>query len=325
MKLSVALCTYNGENYLPRQLDSILSQSCPVDEIVICDDGSVDNTVAILTEYASKYDSKVRVHLNSSTLKAINNFKQAIGLCSGDYIFLSDQDDTWHIDKVKTMVDTFEKTRAEMVFTDARLIDSSNQPLNVSLWQSVGFSQARQDQWLKDGGLVDLLYRKSVVTGATAAMTKHLAQQAFAMPIPAGVWHDEWLAIHAAANNALVWIPTQLTNYRIHENQQLGIGNGIEALKGAGKTISLKEILFNISSYYTTVKTLTEKMAAQYNFPQKDSIITDSNKWINWCFVRTNLPANTLQRFFYVLRNFTAYTVKRNFPRDMLRDIVKPH
>ena len=87
--ISVAMATYNGERYLPVQLDSILNQTIQDFEIVICDDCSRDNTRKILEDYA-KLDSRIKVYLNETNLGFKKNFEKAISLCSGDYVALSD-------------------------------------------------------------------------------------------------------------------------------------------------------------------------------------------------------------------------------------------
>ncbi|MBQ6958217.1 MAG: glycosyltransferase [Bacteroidales bacterium] len=101
-KISIALCTYNGEKYLTAQLDSILDQTHPADEIIIVDDGSTDATLDIIREYASRTDI-LQYFVNEQTLGYVRNFSKAISLTSGDFVALSDQDDIWtkdHIEKL---------------------------------------------------------------------------------------------------------------------------------------------------------------------------------------------------------------------------------
>ena len=128
MKLSVALCTYNGELFLKQQLDSILQQELPVDEIVICDDGSTDNTINIIESYKQKYQYPRFICKQNIKNKGVRkNFEYAISLCSGDIIFLSDQDDIWLNQKTKDIVNFFnENPKVNLVFTDAILIDNTS-------------------------------------------------------------------------------------------------------------------------------------------------------------------------------------------------------
>ena len=114
MKTSVALCTYNGEKYIKYQLDSILNQTVPIDEIIICDDGSTDSTISILNSYREQYPSIFKIHTNENNLRSVKNFEKAISLCSNEFIFLSDQDDIWADHKVKIHLDFFKKHEISM-------------------------------------------------------------------------------------------------------------------------------------------------------------------------------------------------------------------
>ena len=113
------MCTYNGAEFLQAQLESILAQTRPPDEIVVCDDGSTDDTEAVLKRF-----SGLVLHLNKQNLGSVKNFEQAIGLCTGDIIALSDQDDVWREDKLHSIEQAFRKTpTAGLVFSDAEIVD----------------------------------------------------------------------------------------------------------------------------------------------------------------------------------------------------------
>src|SRR6476659_477323 len=101
MKISVALCTYNGERFLNEQLESILAQTFPVTEIIVCDDGSTDDTSTMLQQFERRYFNLFKIYVNAENLGVIKNFEKAISLCAGDIIFLADQDDIWEINKVE--------------------------------------------------------------------------------------------------------------------------------------------------------------------------------------------------------------------------------
>lgn len=97
---SIALCTFNGQRYLPAQLDSFLAQTRPPDELIVCDDGSTDDTPRLVEAYAAQAPFPVRFHRNAVNLGVVQNFGQAIDRCQGDWIFLSDQDDLWMPEKL---------------------------------------------------------------------------------------------------------------------------------------------------------------------------------------------------------------------------------
>ena len=91
MKTSVALCTFNGEKFLQEQLSSILSQSVSVNEIVVCDDGSTDQTFEILKNYQGKFPKLFRIYRNQKNLGYVLNFEKAMSLCTGEIIFLCEK------------------------------------------------------------------------------------------------------------------------------------------------------------------------------------------------------------------------------------------
>lgn len=115
MKISVAIATYNGEKYIEEQLQSILEQTRPVDEVVIVDDVSSDNTVSVIKRFIESHHlTNWSCTINEQNLGYIENFRKAIDLIdnkeSGDkLIFLSDQDDYWAKDRVEQMAAVMEK------------------------------------------------------------------------------------------------------------------------------------------------------------------------------------------------------------------------
>ena len=126
--ISVAMAVYNGEKYLPEQLDSILSQLENGDEIVVSYDKSKDGTWALLQDYQSRYP-QVRVVENQNP--GINgNFNNAIANCGGDIIFICDQDDRWADNKRACVLETFEKTGADMVIHNGVHIDGEGKTIS---------------------------------------------------------------------------------------------------------------------------------------------------------------------------------------------------
>lgn len=110
MKISVVMATYNGEQFLREQLDSIRLQTRTVGELIMCDDGSTDRTVAIAEEYIEEYNlgNCWKMVVNEKNLGYANNFNKVTLLATGDLIFFADQDDVWNEDKVQIMTDIME-------------------------------------------------------------------------------------------------------------------------------------------------------------------------------------------------------------------------
>lgn len=97
------MCTYNGERFLREQLDSILSQTYPLLEVIIQDDHSTDGTMDILNRYAREHEV-VKVFTNDGERGVNNNFYSAMSRAKGDLIAISDQDDVWLPKKIETLV-----------------------------------------------------------------------------------------------------------------------------------------------------------------------------------------------------------------------------
>ncbi len=103
-KVSVVMCTYNGEKYLREQIDSILAQTYAISELVAQDDCSTDSTPAILQEYA-RADRRIKVHVNPRRLGFNRNFSSALLKATGDFVACSDQDDIWRKDKIERLLE----------------------------------------------------------------------------------------------------------------------------------------------------------------------------------------------------------------------------
>ena len=106
MKVSVCMGIYNGEKYIEKQLQTIYEQSRTVDEVILCDDGSTDGTVKIVKEFIQKYHLGTgwKLYENTENKGYPGNFYYAMSLCTGDVVFLADQDDVWSVDKVEKML-----------------------------------------------------------------------------------------------------------------------------------------------------------------------------------------------------------------------------
>src|ERR1700760_4242642 len=102
--ISVAMCTYNGERYLREQLESIAEQSLLPIELVVCDDGSTDDSILILEEFRARAPFSVRIIRNEVKLGSTRNFDQAMTSTSGEFIALCDQDDRWKPRKLEKLV-----------------------------------------------------------------------------------------------------------------------------------------------------------------------------------------------------------------------------
>jgi glycosyltransferase involved in cell wall biosynthesis len=218
-RISIAMCTFNGARYLGAQLNSIASQTTLPDELIVCDDGSVDDTIQILSAFAKQAAFDVRIFVNESRLGAVKNFEKAISLCRGDIIALCDQDDIWRPHKLATLLDIFERNPgAVYAFSDAEMVDEQGGPLGSTLWDAVGL----RNNLAKFSGptQLEMLLRKSLVTGAAMAFRSSFRD--IVLPIPSDWMHDGWIATLGSALSHGVPVPEALLLYRRHAAQACG-------------------------------------------------------------------------------------------------------
>jgi glycosyltransferase involved in cell wall biosynthesis len=190
-KISVALCTYNGELYLREQLESIFKQTRFPDEIIVCDDCSTDSTFKILNDFCKISPVPFKIYVNKKNLGVSKNFERAISLCTGDIIFLSDQDDVWLPEKIEKVIKAFNCNKdCSYVFSDAYVVNKDLHPLGYTMWESISFGKWQRESFKKSRQLKVLL-KHNVVSGATMAFRSELKK--IILPI-SEIWiHDGWI------------------------------------------------------------------------------------------------------------------------------------
>ena len=226
MKISVAFIVYNGSQYLRTQLDSILAQTHKVNEIIVCDDASSDNTKEILEEYKNKHPNLFFIHFNKQNLGPTKNIEKAIQVCTGELILLADQDDYWEEHKVETIIKWFEENPTmNGVFTNGSLMNSKDELDNkYALWDIMSFpyKTIKSKTELNSNLKLYINTVENAVTGATLAIRNNLAFLKQPFPIIKNLVHDRWLAINLAENNSLGILDNKLIRYRIHSAQAIG-------------------------------------------------------------------------------------------------------
>ncbi len=224
---SVALCTYNGENFIRQQLESIAAQTIIPQEVIICDDLSTDGTVAEIEKYRnSNPPFLIQVHINPARIGITANFFKAIHLCKGEFIALCDQDDIWVPEKMQTVIDFFNEPaneKIDMVFSDLLLVDEDLHSLNRTMWQRLGFINDNRKKWEKDP-VEYILYAGNVVTGAATVIRSSFRKRmsSFSSYPFSIILHDYAMALAAGIDHSIALIEKPLVLYRQHRTQQLG-------------------------------------------------------------------------------------------------------
>lgn len=218
MKISVALCTYNGEDFISEQIESIINQTSSVDEIIICDDGSNDSTLDILNEYKLKYSNIIKIFQNKNNLGVTKNFERCIELCEGDLILISDQDDIWFENKVSEIINFAKLNPNKLAFFH----DLKPTKGEHSLWEYLSFSKSFGELILKKNLFVySELKFNNFVTGAALAIRKEAKKNIF--PLSGKILHDYEIALKLGLEDKIIPFPKILGFYRIHQNQQVGL------------------------------------------------------------------------------------------------------
>jgi len=259
MKVSVAFIVYNGGHYLRIQLDSILAQTQPVNEIIVCDDGSKDASKEILEEYKNEQPDLFFIHYNKENIGPTKNIEKAIQACTGDIILLADQDDHWEPKKVETIIKWFEQNPTmNGVFTNGALMNANGELNNkYSLWDAMSFpyKNIKSNNELSNNLKLYINTVENCVTGATLAIRNNLTflQQPF--PLIKHLVHDRWLAINLVETNSLGILEEKLIHYRIHSNQAIG-GRSEDIEKYIELNANLLEVIPNINNSITSFKDL---------------------------------------------------------------------
>jgi glycosyltransferase involved in cell wall biosynthesis len=292
MKISVACCIYNGAIYLDEQLDSIAAQTVVPHEIVVVDDGSTDDSGAIVERFAARVAGTIAVRSvrNDANLGVTKNFEKALSLTTGDLIFLCDQDDRWHPEKVATMRDQFiARPELSLLFTEARRIDAKGEPMSGSLFDALELSDWER-RTVHAGSAYRALLRRSLATGATVALRRSVFE--FARPFELPWLHDEWLAINAAVSGRVDFLELPLIDYRQHPKNQVGM-----------RTLTTKEKFRTLGAgreqRYQRMARAAEKLAERLetlgSTLPPDRLQSARNKAVHARF-RAALPAARLRR-----------------------------
>lgn len=312
-KISVALCTYNGERFLGRQLASMQQQTRLPDELVVCDDCSTDSTIEILNDFAASAGFPVRIIRNDQNLGFVANFERAIRLCQGDLIALCDQDDIWYPTRLERSQQEFAAhPAAGLVFSDADVIDDRDQLTGTQLWTNFGFNRERKQRLL--AGDYTVLPRNSFVTGATVMFRSRLRENC--LPVGSGWLHDEWIVGVAAAIADVRPIDSPLIRYRQHAAQQVGLGPRPSRLERSKRHWS------ELSLQIGRLEEICNRLSQQSLTIRGEGLYACYQAHLRFARFRDALPSRRLARLPAMLRQYRAYAACGSGVFSMASDIV---
>jgi glycosyltransferase involved in cell wall biosynthesis len=207
-RVSVCLASHNGERFIREQMESILSELSPMDEVIVCDDGSTDATCSIIMSFN---DPRIKLIINDKNIGYVKNFEKALSLARGQFIFLSDQDDIWVAGKVQKVLAAFQKDQ------DITLVYHNLEPVDV-----LGNRLHGRFPKYSEGAINPFIFLirqliKAQIFGCACCLSRKRLNSLF--PFPASVYaHDHWISVWAAVNGHIFFLNDVLVKHRKHDS-----------------------------------------------------------------------------------------------------------
>ncbi len=191
----------NGEKYLKRQLETILEQLAPGDELIVSDDSSTDHTVEIIKGYG---DDRITLLEKANFGNPVFNMENALKKAQGDYVFLADQDDVWLPGRVQKAVEKLQQY--DLVVCNAFIVDENEEIIHESYFDWKGSSP---------GFFKNL--RKNSFLGCSLAFNRKILNAALLFPKKISM-HDVWIGLLAECTGKVLFLNERLMYYRRHDD-----------------------------------------------------------------------------------------------------------
>ena len=205
--ISVLLCTYNGEKYIEKQLESILEQTVLPNEVVIQDDCSSDGTVSLCESFIKSHDLDWKIIVNPKNIGYRLNFITGLKKTSGDIIFLCDQDDIWNSDKVEVMSQVMKDDKIKSLASTYDLIDEQDDIVKEYIKHPYRRTNGCRKIEAKE------FYRFPQYLGMTMAIKKEIVHS-IDLDNADIITHDVFLNYYAVRMNGLYFLDRALTKRR---------------------------------------------------------------------------------------------------------------
>ena len=254
MKLSIAMTTYNGSQYIIRQLNSLKNQTRYVHEVVIVDDHSTDDTADIILAYIKEYHlDHWRFYINKENIGYKRNFKEVLSKVTGDYIFLCDQDDIWSKRKVEYMMKILETHHdIECLTTSYHLMNENDEKLEDHLLlNNVGKNEVIEIP-------TSDIFIKNISMGCTSCISKKI-KDIYLSKTNTMAPHDWELNAIASFYDGLYYFNHPLIYYRIHSKNTTGLDVGSKD----DKVNARKKNSIQIDNYLSSLSLYKEYMTEE--------------------------------------------------------------
>ena len=299
--ISIVMTCYNSMRYITEQLDSLRTQTLSPDEVIIADNCSTNGTYEHIQEYISRYGlTNWSVYQNDHDIGIVQNFRNLLAKCSGEYIFTCDHDDVWMPEKISEMVSVM-KARPEIMLLVS----------NYILWVNGKNAKVHLPHGNRnDGTVMQIRFQDSYLStlrpGCVYCFRAELLKK-FNVLAPEGMLYDALLWKCAILSDSLYLLNRQLIYYRRHEHVSTGaylapIADVIKLRDSDGETKMYREFL-SYADELEIKPEYRELMQEKIDFLQRRRKIRE----------KKNLFSTSL----FVLRNMKYYPTLRNALSDI--------
>ncbi len=281
-KIDILLATYNGEEYLSSQIDSILYQTYQNIELIIRDDGSSDNTCKIIKEYLQK-DSRVKfIKDGKKKLGFVRNFEELMKHSNANYIMFSDQDDIWLENKIETTYNFMKSIESKDGISKAVLVHSDSIIMNFDVKTNKLFIS----KYAKNKSF-ETLFFNYFVQGSSCMINKKLKDESLEFPQEVYL-HDRYLHLISEMLGQRYFIEEPLMYYRQHTNNQIGSKSG-----------NIFKLMITSKYFIAEDRELIMKLYKKYG----DILSPNRKEKIIEYFKITDISNNRIKRFLILLKN----------------------
>lgn len=306
MKLSVIVCLSEAPRHLQAQLESIVAQTRPPDEVLLCGAGPSET---LETARAALANAPFQVRSDSASAGA--DLRGAVGraieLCEGDIIVLSERDGAWLPEKLHHIERAFsDSPDAGLVAADAELVDDDSRPIGCSLWESMGFGQGEQKAFREKKRLPALARQDDI---ASANLAFRSAYKHLILPFPNDISVTAWIALVVGAVAQISLVGARLSRYRLSEGRQFGEGQAAppdKAKEATAATEATARKRDELSEQIFLLGLVSERLSAFDDSSRGAGQGSELAGRMAHLLARANLPAGRSRRIRYVFKELVT-------------------